>query len=655
MSNEIKSSASISRLLSTKNTIIDEGYMAIILSSMPAIVGAYFLNLEHLVFPYALPGLLIFFVTTYIIIYAFREKLPYPFKVSYMVTINYMMGIYCLLSFQMIGMGILFIFFSNTILTIHFSQKFHRPFFYGSIAILITMGGLIMNGFVQPAMFESELMLTNWYWIFTILAYAIMMSVVIRSTYAIHIFMNESINEITTQNDDLEKASEEMLKHNQLLAEQRSQVEALAYYDQLTGLPNRVSFEKALADLIETSERSHKGFGLFIIDIDNQKSINSSGGQQIGDEVIRRLGKNLKNTFHGAVMVARIDGDAFGIICPESSQSDAHRVFSEVKNVCGFVKNDFPAIPTLSCSAGMVFYPTDATTEETLMSNVELALSIAKNGDKNTYVLFDDSIIREHQEKEKLSRHLKEALTNNELYLDYQPIIHGQTNEVASLECLARWHSQIYGQVPPSVFIPLMESCGLIVEFGYQMLHKAITQLKYWHDQGMTDLCVSVNVSALQFTDSQFFDNTMHLLKSADLEPKYLDLEITESVFIDNSEEVIDKLRHFAEVGIRLSLDDFGTGYSSLSYLMNLPINTLKIDKCFVDNIFNPNEGGVLVKTVILLAHQLGLEVVAEGIENEDQLAYLMENKCDYLQGYYLGKPCKADSVLQVLVADNDW
>lgn len=426
---------------------------------------------------------------------------------------------------------------------------------------------------------------------------------------------------------------------------QSMKVHHLAYHDALTGLANRAAFLEELSVELDVRNGCRNG-ALFFIDLDNFKMINDTMGHAVGDQFLLRTANALKEVAQGQ-LVARLGGDEFTIIL--SGVTDrriigefARKLIQVVGEVCISVRD--PLAVTLSI--GIALYPDDGCDTESLLKNADIAMQCAKKQGKHRYEFFTEDMERDIIRKMHLEAGLRRALKNEEFVLYYQPIVNVEKQLVA-FEALIRWQSPDYGLVPPAQFIPIAEESNLIVQIGEWVMRTACLFGKRLHDAGLGKVCISVNVSVKEWLQDDFTDKVASVLKETTFPREYLNLEIVETVLIENFKKVTEKICELQEQGIHISLDDFGTGYSSLTYLSELPVNTLKIDKSFVSTVLENGNYAAVVGTVIQLAHKMGFDVIAEGVESEAQMSFLRKVKCDKMQGYFISRPLPAEKVWQ--------
>lgn len=425
------------------------------------------------------------------------------------------------------------------------------------------------------------------------------------------------------------------------------EIKRMAYYDYLTGLPNRISLVDELKRNIEECIQNSSSGSVTFIDLDNFKIINDTFGHSYGDVVLIRITEKLKQFSSENIRVYRIGGDEFILVnnnCEEAAASSslAEAILTSFADPVTVDDNSFQ----ITCSIGIAMYPKDGSTVGEILKNADLAMYKSKGSGKNKFVLYDPSIGSELSERITLEKDLKEAFENKEFELHYQPQVCTDNKSVTGFEALLRWNSPKYGQVSPSIFIPVAEETGLINDIGKLVIDYSFAFAKSLQGQG---LCVSCNVSPIQLIQSDFVDAVINMYDKYGLKKGNVAIEITENSLVESFEDTNDKLKRLREKGIMIYLDDFGTGYSSLTYLKNLPIDVVKIDKLFIDDITVEDSEKSLVKSILSLAHDIGLKVVAEGVEKEDQRKYLARCACDFVQGYLISKPVPEQLALMYL------
>lgn len=427
-----------------------------------------------------------------------------------------------------------------------------------------------------------------------------------------------------------------------------------AQYDSLTGLPNRILLNDRIHQAIEFSNRSGNPFWLAFMDIDKFKFINDSFGHHVGDQFLCEISKRLEQTVRGVDTVARFGGDEFIILLQSySNESSKNEVLRRLmQSVSAAVNIDGNEIIT-SCSIGITSYPTDGHTPETLLTNADIALYSAKELGRNNFQEFNPVMNEKATFRLKIETHLRKAIELDEFAVFYQPKIELKSNKIVGMEALIRWNNKSLGLIPPQHFIPIAEESGLILSIGEWVLKTACKQAVAWQKAGYGNLLMSVNLSARQLAHVGLIDLIKSTLKETGLSGNNLELELTESMIMEDTEETISVLKNIKSLGILLSIDDFGTGFSSLSYLKKLPVDTLKIDKIFVDEITSQASDAPIVASIIALAKNLKLKVVAEGVESEEQVSYLHSHGCDEIQGYFYSRPESATLIENKLKVNN--
>ncbi len=426
----------------------------------------------------------------------------------------------------------------------------------------------------------------------------------------------------------------------------------MAYHDPLTNLMNRRKFIEDLPAAIRHAQANRTKLAVMFLDLDRFKQINDSLGHSVGDKLITAVARRLENEIkrEKECSLFRVGGDEFIILVPglqEQSEvnSIAKRLLGVFHSAICLDEQEF----FITASIGVSLYPVSGTDSETLMKNADTAMYYAKKRGRNTFQIYTPEMNAKYNENLQLEVELRKAIKNQELYLVYQPKVDIRSGKMVGMEALLRWRHPTLGEVCPAQFIPIAEETGIIVSLGEWVLQTACQQNKLWIDAGYPALCVSVNVSALQFQQTNFVETVNRVIKTIGIDPKYVELEITENSIMDNTEECIATLTKLKEIGVSISIDDFGTGYSSLSYLKRFPINALKIDQSFVRDIMADADDAAIVKAVINLAHNMNLKVIAEGVENQAAFEFLRKQRCDQLQGYFISKPLPAEEFEKLL------
>jgi diguanylate cyclase (GGDEF)-like protein/PAS domain S-box-containing protein len=426
---------------------------------------------------------------------------------------------------------------------------------------------------------------------------------------------------------------------SELKASQR-QLEALATSDALTALPNRLYFNDQLERLLAQSQREHQQFALLFIDLDNFKSINDSLGHAAGDDVLQQTAKRLRQCVRETDTVARLGGDEFTIILPGIRSARGPEVVAE--QVLKALAAPFTVAGSehfLTASIGIALYPLDGASADTLLRNADTAMYRAKESGRGCYVYFEERMNVAARARVNLERELRRAIDHGEFSLCYQPKLDLRSGRISGAEALLRWDSPEGGRRAPMEFIPLAEETGLIVPIGEWVLREACRQYVAWRSEGIDLPHIAVNVSARQFKQKEFVENIRSIIRAAGIAPHCLELEITESLLIDSISGVEETLHELNNMGIALGLDDFGTGYSSLAYLRRFPLKTVKIERSFISDLGVRADAGAIAAAIIAMAHALGKQVVAEGVETTSQAALLTCMKCDHIQGYHYSRP----------------
>jgi diguanylate cyclase (GGDEF)-like protein/PAS domain S-box-containing protein len=425
---------------------------------------------------------------------------------------------------------------------------------------------------------------------------------------------------------------------------------ALANHDILTGLPNRGYFRKTLDKALNNALRTNESVVLLFIDLDRFKQVNDTLGHETGDELLRKVARILSKVARKNDYAARLGGDEFAIILEGvTEKKDIARITENLveKFVSGLLVDDKDT--GVGLSIGISVFPTDTTNSDDLVHFADTAMYFSKTNGTNQFHFFDASMSDHVNRRNLLENELRAALQNDTLSLHFQPQIDIESGEIVCFEALSRWFHPELGTITPDEFIPIAEDAGLIVQLGQQALVKACKQLKVWHDQGFDELRIAVNVSAKQFLLSDVAFDVTNILHEIGLHAKHIELELTESLIVDDPEKIIGMLNKLKDLGVKLSIDDFGTGYSSLSYLSRFPLDVLKIDKSFINQLTTDEKGLAITQAIIAIAHSLKLEVIAEGVEDAEQLEILQKLNCKYVQGYYFSKPISEDDTITFL------
>lgn len=454
--------------------------------------------------------------------------------------------------------------------------------------------------------------------------------------------------------DDLSPIAEEF---NSLIEEQRKSsrqvkvkqqyLEFAAHHDPLTHLPNRLMFEDALKKTVREAISDKLQFAVFLVDLDNFKFFNDQYGHLVGDKMVAEVGNRLRTMMRDIDLVARLDGDEFVVIQKEvQDTSSAEEVARRIMGVATAPYEYRGFTLKAAVSVGISSFPTDVHINqdedmlgEEIVNNAAVALQEAKSNGKNQYQRFNEKMRSRLTARIRLEQDLKIALQDGQFEVYYQPKINIHTRKCTGSEALVRWRHPVNGFVSPEAFVPVAEETGLIIELGEWILQTACDMTYQLQQSGYDGLNIAVNISAVQFTDGNLLPMVSTALEKSKLRAESLELEITESAVMHDPEEVIRSLHELSKFGMKLAIDDFGTGYSSLAYLKKFPVNTLKIDRAFITDISSDNDDVAIVEAVLGLGKHFNMKVVAEGVEDEEQLNFLKSQGCDIAQGYFISKP----------------
>ncbi|HWZ62930.1 MAG TPA: EAL domain-containing protein [Steroidobacteraceae bacterium] len=424
----------------------------------------------------------------------------------------------------------------------------------------------------------------------------------------------------------------------------------LASHDVLTGLPNRMLLDDRITQTIAQADRQSHAFAVLVIDLDRFKIINDSLGHRAGDELLREVAQRLKTAVRTVDTTARLGGDEFVILLgPPITESEglavARRVIQLMEPSMRLLGIDVHITPSI----GMAYYPRDGRTADTLLAHADAAMYTAKERGRNNVQCYAAGMSAGTQDRVRLESELHAALRGGQFELHYQPKVDTATGRINSAEALIRWRHPLRGLLPPSDFIGIADDCGLLDDIGEWVLHEACRQAKAWQDAGLPRLRVAVNLAPSQFRLTNLVDQIRRALDAAALDPQLLEVELTESAVMSDAEESILILEAISSMGVLVSVDDFGTGYSSMSYLRRFPIDKLKIDRCFVEDMTRRPEDASIVRAIISLAHSLHLKVIAEGVESSEQLTLLAELGCDQYQGFFFSPALAADKFVALV------
>ncbi|WP_428737491.1 EAL domain-containing protein [Sulfurimonas sp.] len=434
------------------------------------------------------------------------------------------------------------------------------------------------------------------------------------------------------------------------LLEQKVKLDHMAHHDSLTGLANRSLFIDRLLEEIKNAKRNRTKLALLFIDLDHFKEINDSLGHAVGDELLKIVTRLLQDTLRNNDSLARLGGDEFTVLMKDlSSITDASVLATKIIDALSQPISLQGNKLYISCSIGISIYPDDGLSTDNLLKYADAAMYKAKNEGRNNFQFYAAEMTELAFERVIMESALREALKKQEFVVYYQPQVDVLTESIIGLEALVRWKHQTMGIIPPSKFIPLAESTGLIIELDQFVMQSAMTQVAQWKKQGYKVGRLSVNVSVKQLQNTNCLEKLQQLIEETGCSYDQIELEVTESQVMTNPENAIEVLQEISDLGIRISIDDFGTGYSSLAYLKRLPINKLKIDRSFVKDLPYNEEDKAITKTIIALAQNLNLDIIAEGIETKEQKDFVFNHGCNKIQGFYYYKPLPAEELEKVL------
>lgn len=470
-------------------------------------------------------------------------------------------------------------------------------------------------------------------------------------------------NELELQ---VKERTAKLLELNVLLQEEvaerkknEKRIFTLAYYDGLTSLPNRTLFEERLKQTLLINERQKMRAAVLFIDVDNFKRVNDTLGHSVGDKLLINIAKRLSGSMRKSDPIsrqneddlyARRGGDEFTVMLASIKEfEDAAKVAKRILNALSepVTVDDHEIFVTVSI--GISIYPNDGNDVDTLLKNADTAMYHAKETGKNNYQYYRQSMNAAALKMLTMEGDLRKAVERGELLLHYQPQVDAVTRKIIGMEALIRWQHPENGMISPLEFIPVAEQTGLIIPISDWVMETACKQNRIWQEEGMPNMTVSVNLTSHQFQQKNFIDVITEILEKSGMNPQSLMLEITESTIMENTEISAINLHELAKLGMRLIIDDFGTGYSSLSYLKRFPIHAIKIDRSFVKEINTDPDSAAIAHAIISMAHSLKMKVVAEGVETENQLAFLCEQGCDEIQGYLFSRPLPAGDISKLL------
>jgi diguanylate cyclase (GGDEF)-like protein/PAS domain S-box-containing protein len=427
-------------------------------------------------------------------------------------------------------------------------------------------------------------------------------------------------------------------------------IRQLAYYDVLTGLPNRGMFLERLHQTLSQAQRDRDKVNLIFLDLDNFKDVNDTQGHDVGDQLLKSVAERLSACMRDSDVLARLGGDEFVVVCPSLATQDS--IAAVVQRIQAIFSDPFDIEARqiyTSASIGIAVYPDDSLDASTLFRCADTAMYQAKNEGRAQFRFFSPELNQKIMQRVALENSLRRGIEKQEFFLHYQPLWDLKTSKMAGVEVLLRWQSSDYGLMQPSTFISLLEDSGLINSVGEWVLRTACLQMREWTKSEHRELKMAVNISGKQMKHPKFLEMLTTIIQETGVDPHSLELEFTESVIMDNVENTVETFRKLKAMGIQLSIDDFGTGYSSLNYLKHFPVDRIKIDRSFVADVNHNQSDAAIIEAIVSMAQSLSLRVVAEGVENSDQLHSLSQLGCDEVQGYYLAMPMHAEALAEKL------
>jgi diguanylate cyclase (GGDEF)-like protein len=460
---------------------------------------------------------------------------------------------------------------------------------------------------------------------------------------------SESVN-WTTEQVNIFKIISNILMDTFVRIEDQNEIKNMAYHDYLTGLPNKRMFDTILTKAIANVEKSGTPLGIVLLDIDSFKNINDAVGHNGGNQALIKISKKLIAAVRTVDTVARTGGDEFLVLVDSCDSEEA--IVDKISEIMNAFAKPITVLGQefyLTASAGVALYPDDGRDSSRLIANADTAMYKAKTKGKNQYFVCSPVLKDEVSYKVMITNSLKIALEKEEFYIHYQPRVKAPGGEIIGVEALIRWHHPTLGNISPAIFIPIAEQSGVINDIGKWVLHTACMQSRYWYEQGYKPITMAVNVSVKQLNKKLFSKEVAYVLSETQMDAKYLEIEITESAAMGDESNVMSQLKAIEKLGVSISIDDFGTEYASLSRLKTLPISKIKIDKSFIDGIEYSDNDKAIVKTIIDLAKNLELLIIAEGVENENQLMYLQETNCNIIQGYFYYRPMSPDKIEELI------
>lgn len=462
-----------------------------------------------------------------------------------------------------------------------------------------------------------------------------------------------------TSSELLKAIASRMQKYNSVKEHYYDEIKAvgakyeyLSHHDELTKLPNRILFHESLSQAVLHAQINNRSLALLFLDMDNFNIINNTLGNDIGDQLFRAIAERLTRYTAACDMVARIQGDEFAMII--SNITDVISVKLEAQKILDLLSHPYNLYGHevfLTSSIGITLFPEDHQDVDGLIKNAELAMYYAKTHDRNTYKLYSPDLHIQSSEYMALANSLHRAIDRQEICVFYQPLVDLNSGQIIGAEALARWQHPDLGLIMPSKFIPVAEQTGLILRLSELVLNDVCKQMRTWQELSISYGFIAVNLSGQHFRpNSNLIEMLSKILQESGVEAHHLELELTESIIMQNAEFTIQVLSQLQTMGVKIAIDDFGTGYSSLSYLKHFPVNTIKIDRCFIEGVLTDQHDASITLAIIDLAHSLSLKVIAEGVETEEQVQFLKENGCDQMQGYFFSPPIPATEFEKMVI-----
>ncbi len=522
---------------------------------------------------------------------------------------------------------------------------------YINFIMMLTLGSILISIFIANLLFRKihHLMIKPLLYLTDA-----MQKVTHEKDFNIEI-KNESPDEIGILSRGFNKMISQIKEDLDHRTTVEDELKNLAMFDQLTKLPNRHYFHEHLESTIQRHKRKKEHFALLFLDLDGFKNINDTLGHDYGDLLLQEIASRLSGCIRESDFVARLGGDEFTIVLENVEKvEDIEHIADQIIYAISKEIDLDGTKAYVSGSIGISRYLIDSDCANLLMQYADLAMYHAKENGKNDFIFYNAALNIEKSRAYLIETELRSAIENEELSLNYQPKVDLKTNTVETMEVLLRWNSKKLGFVSPAEFIPIAEKSSLIIKLESWVIQTASLQVKTWNKIAKKDYRVAINISQMHFKQKSFLEDFNTIMQNCGVNLNHLEIELTESAFLSQTEENIQKLSYLQSLGIKISIDDFGTGYSSLSYLKKLPINSIKIDKSFIDGLPNDKDDVAITKTVIDLAKRFNLKTVAEGVETKDQVDLLKELGCDTIQGYYFFKPLSVEAFEQHFVVDKE-